>query len=331
MVQEEIHGMFASLAAGRDQVLKEHPFATNKLPDFDFNVENSGTRVSEVMIHPFSGPGSGLKVEVNMPKRKAAPSERSKLANYLVGQDAEEAPNELKRLAKVGSSGQSQFPGESLDEKRRVMQQYWKHAAKVCALFALAGVWGGTVQPDLMHTKYLGVDQYFLASVIFVLARVKQVHNWFELLETYWKDRQVTSHFRSMKDSMWAPKDRQGLSGGHPALKGKAIDREEELRSAQARGGADGMLGFFIRQGSFGSLDKDGQVGIRRPVSGKHAETALGPVQLGDQQLVPGWKRPFANQVFAQCATQMEERQGGLANTDSAQATSGELCAPRDA
>lgn len=67
-----------------------------------------------------------LKVEVNMPKRKAAPSERSKLANYLVGQvcwglmsavqaqtiaqlaveDAEEAPNELKRLAKVGSSGQ---------------------------------------------------------------------------------------------------------------------------------------------------------------------------------------------------------------------------------
>ena len=83
-------------------------------------------------------------------------------------------------------------------------------AAKVCALFALAGVWGGTVQPDLMHTKYLGVDQYFLASVIFVLARVKQIHNWFELLETYWKDRQVTSHFRSMKDSMWAPKDRQG-------------------------------------------------------------------------------------------------------------------------
>ena len=72
MVQEEIHGMFASLAAGRDQVLKEHPFATNKLPDFDFNVENSGTRVSEVMIHPFSGPGSGLKVPGTFP-----PSERT--------------------------------------------------------------------------------------------------------------------------------------------------------------------------------------------------------------------------------------------------------------
>ena len=82
-------------------------------------------------------------------------------------------------------------------------------AAKVCALFALPGCWGGTVQPDLMHTKYLGVDQYFLASVIFVLDRVKQVHNWFQLLETYWKDRQVTSHFRSLKESMWAPKDRR--------------------------------------------------------------------------------------------------------------------------
>ena len=61
-----------------------------------------------------------------MPKRKAAPSERSKLANYLVGQvcwglmsagqaqtiaqlaveDAEDAPNELHRLARLGSFGQ---------------------------------------------------------------------------------------------------------------------------------------------------------------------------------------------------------------------------------
>ena len=86
-----------------------------------------------------------------MPKRKAAPSERSKLANYLVGQvcwglmsavqaqtiaqlaveDAEEAPNELKRLAKVGSSGQcppclaSQLLKASLRHERQEVDDRW--------------------------------------------------------------------------------------------------------------------------------------------------------------------------------------------------------------
>ena len=74
---------------------------------------------------------------------------------------------------------------------------------QTCALFALDGVSGLTVQPDLMHTKLLGVDQYCNGSVIYVLKRLKNVTDWFAQCVEYWKSEQVYSHYRSVTDSMW--------------------------------------------------------------------------------------------------------------------------------
>ena len=90
----------------------------------------------------------------------------------------------------------------------------------------LPGVTLLSVCIDWMHVKYLGTDQYFLGSVLYLLVFVLMGGEPATNLETVWNrvkehytQNRVTARFRILKLSMF----RSG-PGGYPRLKGKAAE-----------------------------------------------------------------------------------------------------------
>ena len=83
-----------------------------------------------------------------------------------------------------------------------------------------------TLQYDLMHTKHLGVDCYFLASVMVYLVDVKMAEAPAQNLQALWtsiktayRELQCPSQFSTMTLNMI-----RGGGGPFPNLKGKASE-----------------------------------------------------------------------------------------------------------
>ena len=117
-------------------------------------------------------------------------------------------------------------PAPWMTQFRDVQYMLDNHDLFPNAMYTIPGVTPMTVCIDWMHTKYLGTDQYFLGSVLWVLCNLlmDEGHNdtenckhlWTKIKREY-RARGTTSRYRMMKTNMFS-----SGSGGYPQLKGKA-------------------------------------------------------------------------------------------------------------
>ena len=110
------------------------------------------------------------------------------------------------------------------------MQNVYSHAQWLAlfpdrrSLFRLPGVGIWTVQCDYMHTKYLGADQYFFGSVLWVMVYlllpgtpVDNIAVVWQASETYYIQNGTPCRYSGITLRMFAYSD-----SGYPKLKGKA-------------------------------------------------------------------------------------------------------------
>ena len=96
-------------------------------------------------------------------------------------------------------------------------------------VFTIPGVSIYSITFDLMHCKHLGIDQYFLGSVLWILVYLMLPNDKADNLarimaraKLYWHAHFVKGHFQNMKLSMFCNKENP--KSDFPRLKGRAAE-----------------------------------------------------------------------------------------------------------
>ena len=100
----------------------------------------------------------------------------------------------------------------------------------------IPGVSGYSLNLDYMHVKHLGVDKYFLGSVLFLLAYrllpkspQENINDIYEFVEAFYKSGDVETRYTILKLTMF-----NTGPGGYPCLKGRAMEVRELMPAISA-------------------------------------------------------------------------------------------------
>ena len=112
-------------------------------------------------------------------------------------------------------------------ERPRTKHNLLTSFLRCSALLAMPSVRVGTLTPDWMHVKHLGIDQRFLGSVLYLLIYELSIapaevalHQVWTMIQDYYKEAGTTGRLGMLKLSMIV--NLKNIHGDYPTLKAKA-------------------------------------------------------------------------------------------------------------